>query len=172
MDPEESPKRVAMYPPLESIQLDVPKGWGRYYVKQPTAGLRASYRLPGASPDSEGVIVRLDHVPGIKGREQAMLAGWFGAELVLSRSVPTAAEMNLREIRAGEITITMAEMAGPRKHIGASPSKSPPVRHVVIIAILDHPNGPHLVRAGGPAQGLKKWQHSVMTYINSVRMAP
>lgn len=169
---ESSAKRSLSYPSLESIHLDVPKGWSRYLVKDPTIGLRASYRLPGVLPDSDDVLVLLEHVPGIKGREQAMIAGWFGQELVLAGSVPTAEEMNLHEVRAGEITVTIAEMVGARRRVGASSAESPAVRHMVIVAILDHPNGPHVVRAGGPARSLRRWHKSVLTYINSVRIAP
>ena len=167
-----SATNVLTYPLLESIKLDVPKGWSRYYVKKPTTGLRASFRLPGVGPDSDDGLVLLEHAPGIKGREQAMIAGWFVQELALPRSIPTAEEMNIREVRAGEITVTMAEMVGPRRRIGAPPSDLPAVRHMVIIAILDHPNGPHVVRAGGPAQSLRRWHKSILTYINSARIAP
>lgn len=165
-----SAKHTLTFPPLESIQLEVPKGWSRYYVKEPTTGLRASYRLPGVSPDSEDVIVRLDHVPGIRGREQAMLIRWFWQELVFSGSAPTAEAMNIHQVPLGGITVTIAEMVGARRRDSGSRTEDPPVRHMVVIAILNHPDGPHVVRASGPAQSLRKWYKSILTYIRSARL--
>ncbi|MCH7721353.1 MAG: hypothetical protein IH988_10270 [Planctomycetes bacterium] len=168
----ESAKKAVSYPPLESIQLVVPKGWHRYPVKEPTGGLRASYRLPGALTDPGDVLVLLEYVPGIRRHEQAMLIKWFGKELALTHSVPTAEAMKVREVPLGKMTVTIAEMSGKRRRAGGSRTEDSPVRHMVVIAILDHPDGPHVVRASGPAESFLKQYKSILTYIQSARIVP
>lgn len=101
-----------------------------------------------------------------------MLIGWFGQELALSRSIPSADDLNLREVALGGITVTIAEMVGARRRDGGSRTEDPLGRHMVVIAILDHPDGPHVVRASGPAESFLKQYKSILTYIQSARIVP
>ena len=166
-----SSKRVSPYPRLESIRLEVPPGWRPYYVKDRSAGLRASYRLAALPADSEDVLVYLEHAPTIRGREPAMLAGWFGQALALNSAVQSPESMNVRPDSMGAVSITLAEMEGAPRRVGQPTTDEAVARHTVLIAILEHADGPHVIRAWGPSASVRRWHESIMSYIRSVRPA-
>ena len=53
--------------------------------------------------------------------------------------------------------------------------RSKPLRTIVatagmIAAIIEHPNGPHFVKAVGPVNTIEHWRESIITYLKSSRL--
>ena len=42
--------------------------------------------------------------------------------------------------------------------------------HRLIAAIVDHPKGPHFVKASGGVESMKKWEASILAFLASAQV--
>lgn len=156
---------------LDGIRLTVPMGWLVSEMDDNEAGIRACYRLPKSMADHDDVTVVVVHIPTIRGQEKEQLLEWFEKKL-LPDGIPLVEAVHQRTVALTGIHVTIAEMTGTlvddeRRDAGFEVQ---PYR--MLVAILDHPQGPHVVRIIGPASSFRNWEATMMKFLGSARLVP
>ncbi len=159
---------VELEKPVESsagIKFTTPKGWQAVKPAAPSnsafavAGPVAVFKLEKVNEKSSDAIVRLTHFPGMKDIPvQAQLDRWYGM-VSQPDGGSTRDASNLESWEANGVKVTVADMTG------TMPAEPGTVR--MIAAAIEHANGPHFLKAVGPADTMERWANSVMEYLKS-----
>ncbi len=150
------------------LKLTAPEGWQPMEPAVPSnsafqvAGPLAVFKLEKANDDDTDAVVRLTHFPGMKDIPiQAQLDRWFGmVSQPDGSSTKEAAKVESWE--ANGVKVTVADMTGTMT------SESGSVR--MISAAIEHPNGPHFVKAVGSADTIERWHDSIMEYLKTATL--
>ena len=154
---------------LAGLELVAPKGWQKMDPPKPSssgfrvAGPVAVFKLEKTKDDQEDGIVRVTHFPGMKNIPvQAQLNRWFG-QVFQSDGSSTKDSASVETWDTGNIKVSVADMTGTMM------PESGTIR--MIAAVIEHPNGPHFVKAIGPVNTIAHWHDSIMTYLKSSKIA-
>ncbi|MEZ6086069.1 MAG: hypothetical protein R3E58_19445 [Phycisphaerae bacterium] len=141
---------------------------GRRWIRAPSssgfrvAGPIAVFKLEKVEGDSEDAVVRLTHFPGMKNIPvQAQLDRWFG-QVSQPDGSSTKEKSKVDTWEKDGVKISVADMTG------MMPPESGTVR--MIAAVIEHPKGPHFVKAVGPVDTIEHWRESIITYLKSSQL--
>ena len=150
------------------LKLTAPEGWQAMDPGAPSSsGFRVSgpiavFKLEQVEGDAQDAVVRLTHFPGMKNIPvQAQLDRWFG-QVSQPDGSSTKEKSKVDTWEKDGVKISVADMTG------MMPPESGTVR--MIAAIIEHPNGPHFVKAVGPVNTIEHWRESIITYLKSSRL--
>jgi hypothetical protein len=147
------------------LKLTAPEGWQAMAPPAPSnsgfqvAGPLAVFKLEKVDGDKEDAVVRLTHFPGMKNIPVEMqLDRWFD-QVRQPDGSSTKDKAKVDTWEKDGVKISVADMSGTMM------PESGTVR--MIAAIIEHPNGPHFVKATGPVDTIEHWRESIMTYLRS-----
>ncbi|MFH0981513.1 MAG: hypothetical protein V2A79_08240 [Planctomycetota bacterium] len=153
---------------LDGITLKVPQGWVSEVPdvnpQMPAMGARAVFRLAPVEGDGESVYVRITHFPGMNVSDDLNLDRWY-ATFTQPDGTPTKDASTVEQSEVGPVRIVLADIPGTMTVAGAS---KPGWR--MLGAIIKHDQGPHFVKAVGPAKSVEHWKESIVAYLKSVQV--
>ncbi|GJM24959.1 MAG: hypothetical protein DHS20C16_13740 [Phycisphaerae bacterium] len=151
------------------LKLTAPEGW---QATEPPAASNSGFRVAGplavftlekVEGDKEDGIVRLTHFPGMRNIPvQAQLNRWFD-QVSQPDGSSTKDKAKVDTWEKDGVKISVADMTGTMM------PGSGTVR--MIAAVIEHPNGPHFVKAIGPVDTIEHWRESIMEYLKSSKIA-
>lgn len=156
---------------LTGIRFDVPQGWQKTSASSKPMGPKAVFILPKADGDEAECTVRITHFPGMKGKDDMNIDRWV-SQVKHADGTPSARDDAVVEVfELGEVRVTIIDISGvvnaSRDMGGAGTEK---VDHRMISAIVDHPKGPHFVKAVGGVASINKWKPSIEAFLKSARV--
>jgi len=150
------------------LKLTTPEGWQAMAPPAPSnsgfrvAGPLAVFKLDKVEGDQDDAVVRLTHFPGMRNIPvQAQLDRWFG-QVSQPDGSSTKDKSKVDTWEKDGVKISVADMTG------LMPPESGTVR--MIAAIIEHPNGPHFVKAIGPVDTIEHWRESIIAYLKSSKI--
>lgn len=150
------------------LKLTAPDGWQAMDPGAPSnsgfrvAGPIAVFKLEKVEGDAQDAVVRLTHFPGMRNIPvQAQLDRWFG-QVSQPDGSSTKEKSKVDTWEKDGVKISVADMTG------MMPPESGTVR--MIAAVIEHPKGPHFVKAVGPVDTIEHWRESIITYLKSSRL--
>lgn len=131
----------------------------------------ASYRLPRVEGDGEDATVRISHYPSMKGKDDPNIDRWISQVRRPDGQPAKREDAKITTFELGAVRVTVVDVSGA---IAMGMMGGGDVRpdYRAINAIVDHPNGPHFVRASGPAKTIEKWAASIEDAIRSATTVP
>jgi hypothetical protein len=130
---------------------------------------KAVYRLPKAEGDTADGMVRVTHFPGMKGMDEANINRWVGQVKRPDGTPSTRDDAKVSTVELGPVRLTVVDVGGTVKMDAPAPHGAGMSNQRMIAAIVDHPKGPHFVKAFGPAATIEKWQEAVQSFLRSAR---
>jgi len=160
---------------LQGLTARLPDGW----VKEEPGGgggmfatsREAQFRLAKADNDPEDVEVVITHFPGMRGMDDANLQRWY-AQFKQPDGGSTAAAGFRTDFQADQdVVVTLVDvsgtMAGGGPMMGGGGQKE---NYRMLAAVINHPKGPHFVKATGPRAGVERWKASVVAFLKSAKV--
>ncbi|MCO6436482.1 MAG: hypothetical protein J5J06_05290 [Phycisphaerae bacterium] len=159
---------------LDGLTLTVPAGW----KSKPVAGNRpmgpvALYEIPHVEGDQSDPEVRITHFPNMKGMDDANIARWVRQVRQPNGQPSTVSDAKIQEETLGMVRLKVVELNGSvASSMGGSPNDPhgglPNQR--MIVAIIDHPKGPHFVRIVGDQATMAKWEPKIQEFLHSAKV--
>ena len=158
-------------PPAESgmgargLTWAVPSGWTS---EPPSSAMRrAQYRITGAGGPAECVVFYFG--PGQGGDTRANVARWVG-QFQRPDGPPVGEAVTTREIKVGDIPVTLVEVTGTYVGgMGSGPAGAPQPNHMLLGAIAEGPDARWFFRATGPQATLEKERQGFERMIRSIK---
>jgi hypothetical protein len=148
---------------LTGVMFEMPEGW----LREPTPGGMmapvAVIRLPKAEGDSEDGQIRITHFPGMKGLNDQNIQRWQ----MQVKSSDDADAGKTSNMEHNDIKFTTFDATGaydPGAAMGSSGAKT---GQRFIGVIIDHPQGPHFIKASGPVNTMTHWRESIDEFLKS-----
>jgi len=151
---------------LPGIDFTVPKGWVQDQIPASPMAPQAIFKLPKADGDSEDASVRITYFPSMKGKDDMNIERWIGQVTKPDGKPFTKEEAKTAKSEMGNVRLTILDLTGNVKMTGWNEAKP---NHRMIAAIVDHPEGPHYVVAGGPVKTMEKWAKDVDAFLKSAK---
>lgn len=156
---------------LTGVSMVPPAGWGPATVQKGQFSTKTILRLPKADGDAQDATVEITHFPGMKGMDEQNINRWLAAVSQSDGSPHTRESAGFKVSEAGKIRLTVVDMSGSvRTSMMGSGGGAPDRR--MIAAIVDHPKGPHFVKAVGGIATMNKWADSIDAFLQSARALP
>lgn len=154
---------------LTGLSMSVPAGWIRETAKPGPMAPKAVFKLPGVEGDPTGGEVRVTYFPGMKGMDKQNIDRWISQVRQSDGTPSTRDNAKLTVKDQGAVHLTIVDITGSvNTSMGASTeSKS---NHRLLAAIVDHPKGPHFVKASGGVACMKKWEASILAFLESAQV--
>lgn len=156
---------------LTGIQFDVPPGWQQEPAPASPMGPKAVFILTPAEGDKEECSVRITYFPGMKGKDNMNIDRWLNQVKHEDGSPSTRADAQIEIFKLGQVQVTMVDVHGSISSgmgMGGQGKDMPNQR--LIAAIVDHPQGPHFVKALGDVASMEKWQASIEAFLKSAHV--
>jgi len=123
---------------------------------------KAIFRLPKVAGDAEDGSIRVTHFPTTKGKDDMNIDRWLG-QVRKADGQPAKredAKISIKEL--GAIRVTLFDITGTVSG-SMDGSGAGATNQRMINAIIDHPMGPHFLRATGGANTIARWQSAIET---------
>lgn len=149
---------------LDGLTFTIPEGW---QSADPGTGMfvaKAAFSLTKAEGDAEDVSVRITHYPEQKGKDDMNVARWFAQVRRPDGSAYTKENADVKVTESGNIRLTVVDLPGSISTNMMGGGEAKPNQRM-IAAIIDHPKGPHMIKAVGGAASIAKWEASIDTFI-------
>ena len=130
---------------------------------------KAIYQIPGDQGDSALCEVRITYFPNMKGMDQANIKRWVSSVTLPSGQPAGSNDAAVEKHQLGAVTITTVDISGTIKAGMRAPTGTPDQR--LIAAIMDHPQGPHFIKALGPSGAMAPAAESIMAFIKSAKVS-
>ena len=155
---------------LEGLTLEIPSGWGRPVLEGGQFSQKTVLALPKADGDENDGSVEITHFPGMKGMDEQNIQRWIGFVIRSdgSRHTRETAQVTVAEI--GPVRLTTIDLSGTVRTSMFGASNGMP-DHRMIAAIVDHPRGPHFIKAIAGTSTMKKWAQSVEAFLHSAALS-
>ena len=154
---------------LTGLTMSVPVGWIQETAKPGPMSPKAVFKLPGVEGDPTGGFVRITHFPGMKGKDKLNIDRWISQVRQPNGQPSTRENGKLTVTDQGAVRLTVVDISGlVNTSMGAQTEGKP--NHRLIAAIVDHPKGPHFVKASGGVACMKKWEASILAFLESARV--
>jgi len=152
---------------LEGLTMTVPDGWKVSAPAKPGAmAPKVIYVLPRAEGDDSDGTVRVTHFPNMKGMNEANIDRWVGQVRRPDGTPSTRDDANVSKLDVGSVGLTIVDVTGTINalmgHAGGGEEGQR-----MIVAIIDHPQGPHFIKALGGAATIEKWHESIQAFLKS-----
>jgi len=153
---------------LTGIDLTIPDGWFPEPATPGPMAPKAVFKLAGVEGDAVGCSVRITHFPGMKGMDRQNVDRWISQVRQPDGSPSTRDHAKVTTKENGNVRLTIVDITGSVNTSMDGQGGGKP-NHRQIAAIVDHPKGPHFVKASGSADSMKKWESSIHTFIESAK---
>lgn len=143
---------------LEGLVLIIPAEWTADTITPGPLAPKAAFKLPKAEGDTQDGSVRISHYASMKGKDDANIDRWVSQ---VKRADGTQAKREDAKITVkelGSIRVTLFDITGT---VGGSMDGSGAggmANQRMLNAIIDHPRGPHYLRATGGTATITRWQ--------------
>ena len=154
---------------LTGLSMTVPEGWRREQAKPGPMAPKAVFKLSGADGDQGGVSVRITHFPGMKGLDNQNIDRWISQVRQPDGQPSTRDHATVTVKDLGAVKLTLVDITGSVNTSMRGQGEAKPNQRL-IAAIVDHPKGPHFVKASGDVAAIKKWEASIMAFIESAQV--
>jgi len=155
---------------LTGLTMTIPDGWIAEPAQKGAMAPKAVFTLPAAGDGAAGGTIRVTFFPGMKDMDEANIARWV-AQVKRADGTPSTrddAEISAREL--GPVRLTVVDITGKVTSDMGAVDDAGTEDHRMITAIINHPEGPHFVKAvGGPAT-IEKWQTSIEQFLESAKV--
>ena len=154
---------------LTGLTMSIPAGWIQETAKPGPMAPKAVFKLPVVEGDPTGGSVRITHYPGMKGMDRQNIDRWI-SQVRQPNGQPSTRENATMTVKdQGAVRLTIVDITGSvDTSMGAQTEGK--VNHRLIAAIVDHPKGPHFVKASGGVECMKKWEASILAFLESARV--
>ncbi|MBI1824832.1 MAG: hypothetical protein HY287_17235 [Planctomycetes bacterium] len=152
---------------LPGVEFSVPKGWVKDQIPASPMAPQAIFKLPKAEGEADDGTVRVTHFPSMKGKDDMNIERWIGQVTKPDGKPFTKEEAKVTKSESGNLRITVLDLTGNVKMTGWNEAKP---NHRMIAVIVDHPQGPHYVVAGGGVKTMEKWVKDFDAFIKSARV--
>lgn len=154
---------------LTGLTMSIPAGWIQDTVKPGPMAAKAVFKLSGVEGDPTGGFVRITHFPGMKGMDKQNIDRWISQVRRPNGQPSTRENGKLTVTDQGAVRLTVVDITGSvNTSMGAQTEGQP--NHRLIAAIVDHPQGPHFVKASGGVACMKKWEASILAFLASAQV--
>lgn len=151
---------------LDGLSFTVPEGWQTAPVGSGMFVAKAAFTLAGIDGDTKGVSVRITHYPEQKGKDDLNIARWMAQVRRPDGSAYTREQANVKITETGNIRVTVIDLAGSVATSMMGGGQATPNQRM-IAAIVDHPRGPHIVKAVGSEASVARWEASIRAFLGS-----
>lgn len=153
---------------LTGLTMTAPEGWVAEPAK-PGSSTIAVYRLPKAEVDTGGCFVRITHFPKMKGMDEMNINRWLSQLKRPDGQPSTREDAKIKVQEMGPVRLTTVDLTGTVMRAkdgkgGASPD------YRMIAAIVDHPEGPHFVKATGGIASMKQAEGAILAFLKSAKV--
>lgn len=153
---------------LMELGLTIPSGWIREKVTPGPMAPVASFLVPAAEKDSDPFRVRITYYPMMKGKDDLNIKRWVGQVKRPDGTASSLKDAKVEVIEEGSIRLKIVDITGTiNTRMGGGGEGNAGQR--MIAAIVDHPAGPHFVKAVGPLAAMEKRASDVYTFIKSAK---
>ncbi len=149
----------------EGIKLQIPSIWTAEPAPQGPLAAVASYKLPKVEGDPEDGSFRISHYPNMKGKDDPNIDRWIGQVRKPDGQPLTRSDARIERFEIGPVRVILVDVSGTVS-VGMMGGEAKPDFRT-INAILDHPYGPHFIRASGPAKTMKQWESAIESLVRS-----
>lgn len=154
---------------LTGIAFDVPEDWVVEPASPSEMGPKAIYRLAKVESDEEDASVRITYFPGMKGKDDLNIERWVAQVRRPDGTTSTKEDAEIVVEQIGDVRLTIVDITGSVvTGMGVTGPTEPNQR--LIAAIVDHPEGPHYVKATGGIATMEKWAPSVYAFLKSAKV--
>ena len=154
---------------LTGLTMSIPDGWIQETAKPGPMAAKAVFKLSGVEGDPTGGFVRITHFPGMKGMDKQNIDRWISQVRQPNGQPSTRENGKLTVTDQGAVRLTVVDITGSlNTSMGAQTEGKP--NHRLIAAIVDHPQGPHFVKASGSVACMKKWEASILAFLESAQV--
>jgi len=167
------PVRAASVPPPppasgtgdKGLSWTAPTGWTTETPASPMR--RAQYRIAGPGGPAECIVFYFG--PGQGGDTRANVARW-GSQFTRADGQPASDALKTREIKVGDIAVTLVEVSGTYVGgMGSGPTGAPQTNQMLLGAIAEGPDARWFFRATGPKATLEKERQAFERMIRSIK---
>jgi len=152
------------------LVMAVPAGWTSQAVGDTPMGPVAVYTLPSEPGETEPCSVRITHYPNMKGKDDVNIDRWVG-QVTCEGGRPCKKEDAKIEVRElGPVRVTVVDLSGAVS-AGMGTTAPPTPNQRLITAIVDHPAGPHFVKALGATEAMKRHEAAIREFLGSAKTA-
>ena len=123
--------------------------------------------------DAKPVEIRITHYPSMKGpqMDEMNIERWVGSVRRPDGTPATTEDAKITIKTVGHIRLTIVDISGTvMPMMGEQSAELSDQR--LIAAIVDHPEGPHFVKALGPAATIAKWEQRILAFLDSAEVTP
>jgi len=149
---------------LDGLTFTVPAGWQPADAGSGMFAAKAAFSLPKADGDDEGVSVRITQYPEMKGKDDLNVSRWLAQVRRPDGTPYTKENAHIRVTESGNIRLTVVDLAGSISTDMMGGGEAKPNQRM-IAAIIDHPKGPHMIKATGDAASIAKWEASIDAFL-------
>lgn len=153
---------------LDGVDMTLHEQWDTVPMQPSPMGPVAIFKLPRAEGEPEDGSVRITHYPNMKGKDDANIDRWLKAVKQADGSPHTRETAKITTTEFGNVRLTVVDISGTVDNSMSGGGPTPGTR--MIAAIIDHPKGPHYVRATGTIKTMEKWQAEVDKFFKSARV--
>lgn len=155
---------------LVGIEFKVPPDWVADAIAPGPMAPKAAYKLAKSGADAQDGTLRITHYPEMKGKDEANITRWLSQVRRPDGKPATREDAKITVAQLGAIQLTLFDISGTvSSTMDGSGTGTPNQR--LINAILDHPKGPHFVRAAGGSTTMEKWAPAIETFIKGAVIA-
>ncbi len=155
---------------LSGLTMTVPEEW---QTAPAASGMFAaseakSYKIPGVAGDDPGCTVKVTHFPMMKGKDDINIVRWLGQVKQADGSATTREQAKVTVTELGHVRLTVVDATGSlTQGMGVDGTSQSGQR--LIAAIVDHPNGPHFVKATGGVESMRQAEASIDAFLKSAK---
>ena len=154
---------------LTGLTMSIPAGWIQEAAKPGPMAPKAVFKLSGVDGDPTGGSVRITHFPGMKGMDRQNIDRWISQVRQPNGQPSTRENAKLTATDHGAVRLTVVDITGSvNTSMGAKTEGK--LNHRLIAAIVDHPKGPHFVKASAGVVCMKKWEASILAFLESAQV--
>lgn len=163
--PAAPPERIATAP---GVSFDVPAGWRKL---TPKSSMRlAELAPPRAAGDSSDAALVVTFFAGGAGTLEANVDRWVSQMSDASGQPVPRERAKIEEVRAGDLKITVVDVAGSFRDSGPMAGTSKPIEEARMIASqLDASNGSYFFKLVGPAATVTAARDAYLALLKSIR---
>ncbi len=152
-----------------TLKFDAPSGW---VSRTPASSMRvAEFALPHASKDTQDASLVLYYFGGQGGSVQANLDRWV-AQMAQPDGSDSTAAARTSHLTTHGLPVTLVDVSGTyvAEKSPGSPEHYNQPGFRLIAAVVETPDGPFFVKVIGPAATVGRWESSVTTFLESLRI--
>jgi hypothetical protein len=131
----------------------------------------AVYRLPTPDGGFDDVSVRITYFPNMKGMDDANIDRWIAQVTLPDGRKAARADAKIETTQLGPVRVTIVDISGTISAGPGMPGTGTKADQRAINAVIDHPKGPHFLRAAGTKAAMDHSADAIRACILSAKLA-